>query len=116
MHSKLTFFALSLLWCVSMPFESLGAGVFRIVMRDGSEFIGAVRSFEDGMYGLILPSGDRSVAAADVRRIDVIRADPVPGDGAQQRGPVAVVPEFQLLVGKSGFVVGRMRSFEDGIL
>ena len=116
MHSKLTIFALSLLWCVSMPFESLGAGVFRIVMRDGSEFIGAVRSFEDGMYGLVLPSGDRSVAAADVRRIDVVRADPAQGDGrAQQRGPVPVVPEFQLLVGKSGFVVGRMRSFEDGI-
>jgi len=29
--------------------------------------------------------------------------------------PLAVVPEFQLLIGDSRFVVGSMRSFEDGI-
>ena len=68
------------------------------------------------MYGLSLPIGDRIVAVADVRRIDVIGAGSPPKDGeAGVPKPLAVVPEYQLLIGESRSVVGSMRSFEDGI-
>lgn len=107
--------ALALLCSASMSLEALGEGTFRIVMRDGSEFIGAVRSFEDGVYGLSLGSGDRTVAASDVRRIEVVRGTNS-GDGkARPRTPDTVGPEYQFLIGKSRFVVGRLRSFEDGL-
>ena len=116
MRTKVLVFAFSLLCSVSTTFQALGAGIFRIVMRDGSEFIGAIHHFEDGMYGLSLPIGDRIVAVADVRRIDVIGAGPPPKDGeAGVPKPLAVVPEYQLLIGESRSVVGSMRSFEDGI-
>jgi len=114
MHRGLIILALSLLCCVGASVEAFSPGIFRIVMRDGSELVGVMRYFEDGMYGLSLANGDRAVVAADVRRIDVIRADPGHGKAGLRR-PVTVVPEYQFLVGESRFVVGRMQSFEDGI-
>lgn len=60
----------------------------RIVRRDGSEVLGTLKSFEDGVYVIATPQGEVSVEVGKVARLDVLGV-PQPGPNPVPAQPVA---------------------------
>lgn len=95
-----------------------GAASFRITLSDGTEIVGVVKSFEDGVYRLATSAGEKTINADSVRGMEVLDGGPASGPeaGAGAASSDAVpIPEFTFLTGDKQLIVGRVLSFEDGV-
>ncbi len=118
-RTERSFFA-SLILCAAFAAAApAGAASFRVTLADGTEIVGVVKSFEDGVYRLATPAGDRTIDADSVRGMEALDGGAsAPGGGAggaAAPGDDVPVPEFTFLTGDAQLIVGRVLSFEDGV-
>lgn len=92
------------------------AAAFRIQLTDGSEIVGTIQAFEDGIYGVSTSTGQRRLRVDAVRSIEPVTttASIDPQRRPSESGTYPPVPEFTLATVDSRVVVGRLLGFEDG--
>lgn len=91
------------------------AAAFRMTLADGTEIVGTIRAFEDGIYTIATSAGERHATVAEIGSMEPISfASLDPSSGPQERD-AAPVPEFTFMAANSRLVVGSLVSFEDGV-
>lgn len=91
------------------------AAAFRMTLADGTEIVGTIRAFEDGIYTIATSGGERRATVVEMGSIEPISfASLDPASGSQGR-EAAPVPEFTFMDANSRLVVGSLLSFEDGV-
>lgn len=91
------------------------AAAFRMTLADGTEIVGTIRAFEDGIYMIATSAGERHATVAEIGSIEPIAfATLDPSSGPQER-EAAPVPEFTFMAANSRLVIGSLVSFEDGV-
>lgn len=94
---------------------SAEAASFRITLTDGTEVVGIVQSFEDGIYRVVTPAGEKAIEADSVRGMEVMDTGQPAADASGAAKEALPLAEFTILTGDQQMVVGRLVSFEDGV-
>jgi phosphate transport system substrate-binding protein len=91
------------------------AAVFRITLADGTEFVGSISAFEDGIYTIATSTGERQLPVAQLAELEpmaLARASPPYRKGSPA---TTLAPEFVFTAANSRMVVGQLLAFEDGV-
>lgn len=91
------------------------AAAFRMTLADGTEIVGTIRAFEDGIYTLATSAGERRATVAEVASIEPIMFGAFNPSAGSQEPEAVPAPEFTFMARNSRLVIGALVSFEDGM-
>lgn len=96
--------------------STVWAAAFRITLSDGTEIVGVIRSFEDGIYRVMTSGGEQAIDASEVQGLVPVVIDLQPSpQPTTSDAALLPTPEFTILTGDSKIIVGRLVAFEDGV-
>jgi phosphate transport system substrate-binding protein len=88
------------------------ASTFRITLNDGTEIVGTIRDFDEGIYTIATARAERRASVSDLKAIE-----PLEVANATTRldaNSLPAVPEFTITTTGARTVVGRILSFDEG--
>jgi len=88
------------------------AATFRITLKDGTEIVGTIRDFDEGIYTIATARAERRAAVTELETIEPILVTNATARPDGQSLPA--LPEFTIATTGERTVVGRILSFDEG--